>query len=155
MPSISQRSLNEIIKLKNNKKLELENLCVDLGEDLIGGAALEALIRRYQNDNFDTSLISAENFLKEVYLICEEDFELKEVSALYINGENKINTKWQIKRIFARNYRGLTDWNDEFLFDLDAKPFFFYGLNGSGKTCILSAIVWCLTANFIQDRVSL
>lgn len=59
----------------------------------------------------------------------------------------------KIKRLSAFNFRGLQNFNsDKFTFDFKSEPYLLTGVNGTGKTSVLNAIVWCLTGHLLWDR---
>ncbi|WP_176598291.1 MULTISPECIES: ATP-binding protein [Sphingobium] len=63
-----------------------------------------------------------------------------------------------LKRMVAHRFAGLhvygrlTDAPDTFVFTPTASVTLFEGANGSGKTSILNAMIWCLTGNLIRSQ---
>lgn len=66
--------------------------------------------------------------------------------------------KLALKRMVAHRFAGLhvygrlTDAPDTFVFAPTASVTLFEGANGSGKTSILNAIIWCLTGHLIRSQ---
>ena len=152
MPIISSRSLNEFNTLKSTGILKENGIKIELGKELLSIATLETMLSNYQKGNLDTSISSAEIFVES----CLETLKSLE-SKSDVPKEDALNTQnvpgdWRIASILAKNFRGLTEWNGEFEFNFDRKPYFLFGLNGSGKTNILGAIIWCLTGMCLKDR---
>lgn len=69
-----------------------------------------------------------------------------------------IKRSLKLVRIVAHRFAGLhvhgrpTDAPDSFVFAPTSDVTLFEGANGSGKTSILNAIVWCITGNLIRSQ---
>lgn len=65
---------------------------------------------------------------------------------------NQRDTAWRIKHLRTRNFGGINAWNGpDFTWNLDAESWRLEGENGSGKSSLLSAIVFAFTGKRPRD----
>ncbi len=152
MRTISYRSMRELNSLETNGFLEKDNISINLGLEPIAIATLQILIKKYKEDNIDTSVSGAGDIVEKINSL-SRDIITKETDAEYELHTDDRRKSWRIVELKAQNFRGLTDFDgDEFFIKFDGKPFILFGSNGSGKTSILSAIAWCFTGMCIKER---
>lgn len=153
MRTISYPSLKELIKLEANGFLEEDGISINLGKEPMAIATLQVLIKGYQAGDLETSVSNVGNIVDEIDAL-SGNLEINDITTeselLTTEREKK---SWRSVSLKAENFRGLTYYDgEEFFLNFDGKPFFLYGLNGSGKTSILSALTWCFTGMCIKER---
>lgn len=155
MADIARRALEELQELRSKGALTIDECKVVLSDDAFALPVLRELEDRYRREETGAGNDEAGEFLEAVGGAAAEPEpdDILNSSAPTVAEDLAQSPQWRLHRLAAHNYRGLTEWEvGEFEWDFEGKPCHIYGLNGSGKTGILSAIVWCLTGACLQER---
>jgi hypothetical protein len=156
MANIARRALEELQALRSKRELTIGEFTVTLLNDDFALPVLRELENRYRREETGAGNDEAERFLKAVRGAAAEPEpdDIPSSSAAVAAGADAESPQWRLHRLAAHNYRGLTEWEGKhFEHDFAGKPCHIYGLNGSGKTGSLSAIVWCLTGACLRERL--
>ncbi len=155
MSILTARSRNDLNRLINGEELSIDGSKIKLPADDFSVPALSILIDKFENEQTQTSVREAEPFLNSI---------IKRAEELSASGGKTGHTKtedirdkekfqWKLHKLKTSNFRGLSEWNGKvFELDFEGRPWLIYGPNGSGKTSIISAIVWCLTGHCLKER---
>jgi hypothetical protein len=152
---MATRATQVLQQLRSGSTLSKGGAEVVLPGGLLAVRVLDELVRRYEANETGASAEDASALLKAV--AASPAGVQKAVADAVVEAADKAAEgdapRWRLHRLTAHNYRGLTEWDgDDFTYDFAGKPHHIYGLNGSGKTGILSAIVWCLTGCCLRER---
>lgn len=155
MSSISRRAEHELDKLLAGEELKVGDSQITLPDDVLAPHVLAELIARQESGDLGVSRDKAEAFVERVE---EASAAADEESTPPPSRQPRValprqGLRWRLHRLVAHNYRGLTEWEGQrFEYDFMGLPHHIYGPNGSGKTAILSAAVWCLTGYCLRER---
>lgn len=79
-----------------------------------------------------------------------------EYPAISTGGEGTAHPTYRVKSVRAHHFAGLQEYgaNENVEYDLATGVTLFEGKNGSGKTALLNAPIWCLTGKILRSQQS-
>jgi len=153
MAVISSRAASALQTLLIEGVLTFDECRVQLPEDDFARPVVDEVRRRYMAEETSASEDDVRTLLKTVLGRADASSGDAERPGPRDEAPDEQKIYWRLHGITAHNYRGLTEWEgEEFTHDFMGKPCHIFGPNGSGKTGILSAIVWCLTGACLRER---
>ena len=67
--------------------------------------------------------------------------------------KNQVTRKLKLSKVMAQNFRGLQRYGGPvFSFEFTSDSYLITGINGTGKSSLLNAIVWALSGQLLWDR---
>lgn len=143
-----------LAQLATGKRLGTDKGATELGSDEIAPWVLHTLVEWYEGGHTGSTEGAARAFRTKVGNLVGQGEAAPALSGTQ-GAAGAAGSGWRFHGLAAENYRGLTEWEGEpFEYDFSGLPHHIYGPNASGKSCILSAIVWCLTGHCLRERQS-
>jgi len=153
MAAISSRAASALQTLLTEGVLTFDECRVQLPEGDLAPLVVGEVRRRYMEEETTASEDDARSLLKAVLDRVDTSPDHAEQPRDRHDPPDEQKLHWRLHGITTHNYRGLTEWEGgEFTHDFMGKPSHIFGPNGSGKTGILSAILWCLTGACLRER---